>query len=77
MAGNNSYVNVDAPSPSTQPRFETAPFHHCVLGPSEVLYIPRLAWHYVRSLSVSMSVSFWWGAKMALKVEGEDVRAAY
>lgn len=32
----------------------------CVLGPGQVLYIPIGWWHYVRSLSVSFSVSFWW-----------------
>lgn len=63
---NNSHVNLDKPTPKEHPKFEGTPFWHCVLGPSEVLYIPRLCWHYVRSLEVSMSVSFWWGARMAL-----------
>lgn len=63
---NNSHVNLDQPAPSQHPLFEGTPFWQCVLGPSEVLYIPRLCWHYVRSLDVSMSVSFWWGARMAL-----------
>ena len=75
---NNSHVNLDKPAPDTQPRFEGTPFHHCVLGPSEVLYIPRLAWHYVRSLDVSMSVSFWWGCRMALVVRPDgSVEARY
>ncbi|KAJ3347143.1 hypothetical protein HDU83_002349 [Entophlyctis luteolus] len=37
-----------------------------VLAAGEALYIPRLAWHYVRSLSPSFSVSLWWGPKMQL-----------
>ncbi|KAK1596471.1 JmjC domain-containing protein [Colletotrichum navitas] len=32
----------------------------CVLEAGDVLYIPIGWWHYVRSLSVSFSVSFWW-----------------
>lgn len=32
----------------------------CVLQPGETLFIPIGWWHYVRSLSVSFSVSFWW-----------------
>ena len=31
-----------------------------VLQPGEMLYIPPRWWHYVKSLSVSFSVSFWW-----------------
>ncbi|KAF3806595.1 Mitochondrial division protein 1 [Colletotrichum gloeosporioides] len=31
-----------------------------VLEKGDVLYIPMGWWHYVRSLSVSFSVSFWW-----------------
>ena len=34
--------------------------HHTILGPGEMLYIPPLVWHYVRSLEQSFSVSFWW-----------------
>mmetsp|Transcript_655 Transcript_655/g.1865 ORF Transcript_655/g.1865 Transcript_655/m.1865 type:complete len:179 (+) Transcript_655:166-702(+) len=48
------------------PRFGEAPFWQCVLGPGDGLYIPRHAWHYVRSLTPSFSVSFWWGARMGL-----------
>ncbi|KAK4175859.1 hypothetical protein QBC36DRAFT_17342 [Triangularia setosa] len=32
----------------------------CILEPGETLYIPEGWWHYVRGLSVSFSVSFWW-----------------
>ena len=49
-----------------------------MLGPSEVLYIPRHVWHYVRSLEPSVSVSFWWGARMALTMTKEgEVEATY
>ncbi|RDW91854.1 hypothetical protein BP5796_01248 [Coleophoma crateriformis] len=36
-----------------------APYVDCVLEEGECLYIPVGWWHYVRSLSVSFSVSFW------------------
>ena len=72
---------IDAPaatSPfSLQPKHGTrsvcgsTPFHQCVLGPGELLYIPRHAWHYVRSLQTSFSVSFWWGAKMGLRTRAD------
>lgn len=42
------------------PRFKEARFVDCVLEEGQALYIPVGWWHYVRSLSVSFSVSFWW-----------------
>ena len=41
------------------PLLATATVHHCVLGPGMLLYIPNGWWHAVRSLSVSLSISFW------------------
>lgn len=35
--------------------------HTCVLGPGDALFIPAGWWHHVTSLSVSISVNFWWG----------------
>ena len=40
--------------------FDDAPYVETILGPGEMLYVPVGWWHYVRSLSVSISVSFWW-----------------
>jgi len=42
------------------PLFRDAEFVEGVLGPGECLYIPVGWWHYVRSVSPSFSVSFWW-----------------
>jgi len=64
---NNSLVNLDALDHSAFPRFGAAPCWQTVLGPGDLLFIPRHYWHYVRSLSLSFSVSFWWGAKMGLR----------
>ncbi|KIH93979.1 hypothetical protein SPBR_05843 [Sporothrix brasiliensis 5110] len=40
--------------------FQCVPYMDCILEPGDTLYIPQGWWHYVRSLSVSFSVSFWW-----------------
>ena len=32
----------------------------CVLEPGQMLFIPPGWWHYVKSTTVSFSVSFWW-----------------
>jgi lysine-specific demethylase 8 len=60
---NNSFVDLDCPDLETYSRFRGLPMRHCVLGPGDMLYIPRHCWHYVRSLTKSFSVSFWWGGK--------------
>lgn len=40
--------------------FKKLEYLDCILDEGEVLYIPIGWWHYVRGLSVSFSVSFWW-----------------
>jgi len=42
------------------PMFAGAEYVEAVLEPGEILYIPKGWWHYIRSLDVSASVSFWW-----------------
>lgn len=42
------------------PLFRTASYQETILNEGECLYIPAGWWHYVRSLTVSFSVSFWW-----------------
>jgi lysine-specific demethylase 8 len=42
------------------PRMEGLEFMDCILEEGDLLYIPPKWWHYVRSLSISFSVSFWW-----------------
>lgn len=41
-------------------KFSKLAYLDCILGPGDTLYIPIGWWHYVRGLSVSFSVSFWW-----------------
>lgn len=42
------------------PLFKQAEYVDGILAPGDGLFIPRGWWHYVESLSVSCSVSFWW-----------------
>jgi hypothetical protein len=42
------------------PLYNSAEYVDLILEEGECLYIPLGWWHYVRSLSVSFSVSFWW-----------------
>lgn len=42
------------------PDISNVPYIECILEAGEALYIPVGWWHYVRSCSVGISVSFWW-----------------
>ncbi|EXJ87834.1 hypothetical protein A1O1_04761 [Capronia coronata CBS 617.96] len=42
------------------PGISQVPYVECILEPGQALYIPVGWWHYVRSCSVGVSVSFWW-----------------
>ncbi|XP_067859150.1 lysine-specific demethylase 8 isoform X2 [Heptranchias perlo] len=57
---NTSQVDVENPDLENFPEFGSADFEECTLNPGEVLFIPVKYWHYVRSLDISFSVSFWW-----------------
>jgi lysine-specific demethylase 8 len=60
LTTNSSQVNLDAPDYARFPAFKMLPFVDCLLHPGQMLYVPPKWWHYVRSLSCSLSVSFWW-----------------
>jgi len=57
---NSSQVDADAPDHERFPSYAGAPFSDVLLQPGDVLYIPPKHWHYVKALSQSFSVSFWW-----------------
>ena len=56
---NTSQVDVENPDLTRFPDFAKAHCVEAVIKPGDMLYIPVKCWHYVRSLSVSFSVSFW------------------
>ena len=60
LLSNTSQVDVENVDIQKFPRFEKARSLECILGPGDLLYIPPKCWHYVRSLEISFSVSFWW-----------------
>lgn len=60
MLSNTSEVDVENPDWSRFPEFSKARGFHGILYANEMLYIPPRCWHYIRSLSVSFSVNFWW-----------------
>ncbi|GBG93401.1 hypothetical protein CBR_g68529 [Chara braunii] len=60
LVRNTSRVDLDLVDDDAFPRFKEAPFVECVLEEGEMLYMPPLWWHYVKSLSVSFSVNFFW-----------------
>ncbi|XP_031462831.1 bifunctional peptidase and arginyl-hydroxylase JMJD5 [Phasianus colchicus] len=57
---NTSQVDVEDPDLTKFPNFRKAAFQSCILMPGQVLFIPVKYWHYIRSLDISFSVSFWW-----------------
>ncbi|XP_046894954.1 lysine-specific demethylase 8 [Hypomesus transpacificus] len=57
---NTSQVDVENPDMRQFPEFSKTPYLECILQPGDVLFIPVKYWHYVRSLELSFSVSFWW-----------------
>ena len=60
---NTSEVDVQGDELKKQemyPLFGEAEYVETVLEEGECLYVPVGWWHYIRSLSVSFSVSFWW-----------------
>lgn len=60
MLSNTSQIDVEFEHNFQKyPDFPVDGYLDVVLGPGDLLYIPKGWWHYVRSLSVSFSVSFW------------------
>ena len=57
---NTSQVDLEAIDLEEFPRFHENMYHECILNEGEMLFIPFKWWHFVKSLSTSFSVSFWW-----------------
>ncbi|CAJ1933271.1 unnamed protein product [Sphenostylis stenocarpa] len=60
MLSNSSQVDLDDVDERKFPKVQELEFVDCILEEGEMLYIPPKWWHYVRSLTTSFSVSFWW-----------------
>lgn len=57
---NTSRIDPREPDLVKYPKYKDAKPYFCVLKPGQMLYIPPKWWHFIESLSVSFSVSFWW-----------------
>jgi lysine-specific demethylase 8 len=55
-----SRVDIFSPDESEFPLLSRATIYEVVLRAGDVLYLPPLWWHATESLTVSVSVNFWW-----------------
>jgi len=60
MHTNTSQVDLEVPDKRRFPKFQQTPYIDCVLNAGDMLYMPPGWWHFVKALTVSFSVSFWW-----------------
>uniref|UniRef100_A0A803NC66 JmjC domain-containing protein n=1 Tax=Chenopodium quinoa TaxID=63459 RepID=A0A803NC66_CHEQI len=60
MLRNSSQIDLDDIDDNAFPKVRDLEFMDCILDEGDMLYIPPKWWHYVRSLTPSLSVSFWW-----------------
>ncbi|GBG31237.1 Lysine-specific demethylase 8 [Hondaea fermentalgiana] len=63
--GNTSAVDVGKPDLEKYPKYAKAQGKCVVLQPGDTLYIPQGMWHYVRSLTPSLSVNYWFSRSSA------------
>ncbi len=59
---NTSRAEPGPGAPARFPGFPPRPAYDVLLAPGQMLYIPPLWWHHVTALTLSYSVSFWWGS---------------
>lgn len=63
LMSNTSRIDLEHLDRVSYPRFseiDPSLVWECVLNEGEMLYIPKTCWHFVKSLSTSFSLSFWW-----------------
>ena len=58
--GHLSYLDIDNPNDSVYPLFRKARPCQFIITPGQLLFLPALWWHHVRSNSVSISANQWW-----------------
>ena len=59
LQGNMSAVNCEMEDFDKHPKAKQAKYTEVLLLPGDSLFIPARCWHYVRSLSTSISVNYW------------------
>ncbi|KAE8705707.1 putative lysine-specific demethylase JMJD5 [Hibiscus syriacus] len=70
MLCNSSQVDLDNIDEVEFPKVRDLEFIDCILEEGEMLYIPPKWWHYVRSMTTSFSVSFWWSSDSGSSMVG-------
>ena len=61
MLKNTSQLDFSGPIDLDKyPLAKELPYWEGVLEPGDMLFIPPKCWHFMRSLSLSFSVNFWW-----------------
>jgi len=59
LQGNMSAVDCEMEDYDKHPLAKDVPFTEVLLLPGDCLYIPSRHWHYVRSLTTSASINYW------------------
>jgi len=59
LQGNLSEVDCERENLIKHPLALSAPYREVLLLPGDCLFIPSWTWHYVRALSTSISVNYW------------------
>jgi lysine-specific demethylase 8 len=56
----HSLVDPETPDLEKFPLFANARLQEAIVGPGDIIFVPRNYWHHVRALERSISLSFWW-----------------
>lgn len=62
-----SQVDPDHPGLAQFPRFADVRPFTAIMEPGEMLFIPRLWWHHIRSLEPAINVNCWFGEHVSLR----------
>ncbi|MEA2493011.1 MAG: hypothetical protein QOJ29_922 [Thermoleophilaceae bacterium] len=63
----NSRVDLAALDLDRFPRLREATLYAGVMGPGDILYMPRGCWHDIRALSPSVSLNHWFGPPLTAR----------
>jgi lysine-specific demethylase 8 len=71
---NFSRLDLESPDETRFPRFRNARPLGAVIAPGELLYVPRLWWHFVRAVDDNATMNFWFGGQ-AMAFAGRTINA--